>query len=309
MLKQPNSAEAATGGSAISWLSSLALHLVAMNLFVWVLVPHGGSNQPPHVVEVSPYRAPEEPEALVVLAHEPPASVDSPDVPVPLTAPTQTLAIPDISGPAIQRVANLTLDKDVLGIGADYFGIPAAGDRFVYALDMSVSMNARSRHSAGGSRFDRACAELLRSVNALQPDQSFYVILFCHRTRNMFDERDEIPELVRATEQNKRRLRSWLSSIRTGSGTDPRMSIFRALQMQPSAIFLLSDGEFNGHHRMRGLGVNVTVEDIVQSDENDIPIHTIAYEDPISSARMERIATLSGGTFRFISSGFRNRKQ
>ena len=79
--------------------------------------------------------------------------------------------------------------------------------------------------------------------------------------------------------------------------------------MQPSALFLLSDGEFNGHsggRRCKGLLGNPTIQDVVfRESEQQVPIHAIAYEDQINRATMEQLAALTGGEFRFISSGTR----
>ena len=97
--------------------------------------------------------------------------------------------------------------------GATFFGTVAPGDRFVYILDVSPSMNARA-----GKRLERAVLELLRSVAQLREDQFFYVLVFGWQTRRMFDDRSASPEMAAATLENKKRLRNWLAGIQTIRG-------------------------------------------------------------------------------------------
>ncbi len=189
------------------------------------------------------------------------------------------------------------------GIGTEYFGTVAHGDRFVYILDKSISMNWNRHGRPGpGSRFDRARYELLRTVEKLSPGQEFYVILFSWTTRRMFDDLSPTPETIPATAENKQRLRQWLEGIEMGSGTDPRDAIVIALSIAPDAVFLLSDGDFNGAERGTHLfqGHPTPEELVEQLNQPYTPIHTIAYENPTSKERMEELAELSGGKYRYI---------
>ena len=56
------------------------------------------------------------------------------------------------------------------GRGANFFGAYAPGNRFVYVLDSSRSMN--------GDPWIYARAQLLDSLQALQPNQEFFIICF-----------------------------------------------------------------------------------------------------------------------------------
>jgi hypothetical protein len=197
------------------------------------------------------------------------------------------------------------------GPRAEYFGTVAHGDRFVYILDISSSMNrggkrrgAASGPPQPGSRFDRACYELVRSIEQLTEDQFFYVILFCYQTRRMFDDQSLAPQLIRASHENKANLRKWLRDVRLGGGTDPRDAIHLALKMTPDAVFILSDGEFNGHksgNRTVMLAGNPKVTEVVQrTNSSNAPIHAFAYEDPQSKKRMRELAETTGGQYRYI---------
>jgi hypothetical protein len=182
------------------------------------------------------------------------------------------------------------------GSRAEYFGTVADGDRFVYVLDVSGSMKR--------GRFDRARNELLRSISYLTEDQWFYVVLFSHVTYPMFDESSLVPRMVRATAENKRRLKKWLYNAHVGGDTDPRDALHIALTLRANAVFLLSDGEFNGHKNNNRSSIftgNPTVTEVVErNNSGETPIHTFAYEDPVSKERMLTLADQTGGVFRFI---------
>jgi hypothetical protein len=190
------------------------------------------------------------------------------------------------------------------GSGTDYFGTVAYGFRFVYILDKSTSMNqGRSGQAGTSSRFDRARYELLRSVDKLAPYQSFYVILFSTTTRCMFDDESPSPATIPATRENKQRLRQWLEAADVGGGTDPREALVVALSIAPDAIFLLSDGDFNsvsGRKSPLFAGTPEAEQLVQQIHRGYTPIHTFAYEDPDSKRRMEALAEITGGEYKYI---------
>jgi hypothetical protein len=185
----------------------------------------------------------------------------------------------------------------------DFFGTRAYGNRFVFVLDISYSMDARD-----GARFNRACEELLRSVSQLRAGQSYYVFLFCWNTKKMF--RNRSTDCVEVTAGHEEKLRRWISGISLGAGTDPRRALSLAHQMKPDAVFLLSDGHFNRPgtplsetgwideqgNRLRKLDV----QDGVERFFRNIPIHTIALENPFTYAAMEQIAKATDGRYRYI---------
>lgn len=197
-----------------------------------------------------------------------------------------------------------------------FFGSHAYGNRFVFVLDISTSMSARN-----GDRFERAKAELLRSVSKLSPQQSYYVLLFSWQTiymygypnryayknrRNAADE--EQLEYVPATAENLDQLRFWLSKVRLLGGTDPRRALSVAHSIQPDAIFFLSDGRFNRTAERPGEGwinkqdipANATIAAGVKIALSDVPVHTIAYENPLTRAAMKEIAQITGGSSRYV---------
>ncbi|MEL6104874.1 MAG: hypothetical protein AAFU85_02505 [Planctomycetota bacterium] len=192
------------------------------------------------------------------------------------------------------------------GASGSFFGISAQGHEFVYVLDRSSSMR--------GSRYRRAVAELIRSVNQLSDEQSFYVFLFSNKTVSLFGEESE-PGCVAATDKNKERLRKWLERTAPDGNTDPREALYLALRLKPSAVFMLSDGEFTEDKPvwigdLPAATSPRMVESISQRFVGKLaPIHTVAYEDPKSKVNLQRLSEITGGSFRFVKFRPRTHKQ
>lgn len=210
---------------------------------------------------------------------------------------TELDGVPFQIAPALVA-SDLTAELPEQG-NSKFFGIEATGNRIVYIIDMSISMRHRSYH---GSRYDRAVAEVMTSVQQLGPEQAFYVYLFCFDMYEM-NIGQSTGTFCTPTVENKEKLRNWLNSVRLGSGTDPRESLVQALGQKPSCVFLLSDGEFNGVRYNNGrFGKTKTAVRIAEEfNVSDCPIHTIGLEDKANQRKMTAIAEESGGTYRFVS--------
>ncbi len=185
---------------------------------------------------------------------------------------------------------------------ASFFGTQASGDRFVYVLDVSGSMN-----KGNGRRLRRAVSELLRSIDQLREDQMFYVLLFASSTRQMFDDRTLVPMMLPATEENKARVHEWLAQVQASGATHPERALHVGLNLSPSAVFFLSDGKFNrplaaDFFGGEALDAKTVIE---RSNPGNIPVHAIAFEDPSSRQNMNEISIMTGGEFRYIRSGDR----
>lgn len=207
----------------------------------------------------------------------------------------ETFAMEDAFGEIPTEEVGVNSDKQAGGTG--FFGIEATGNRIVYIIDMSPSME----YGYQVRRFDRAVNEVLTSVSQLRSDQEFLVFLFCF---NMYVMDIEGPgKYCLPTEANKAKLATWLASVRLRAGTDPREAIVAALQQNPSCLFLLSDGEFNGRrYRNNRIFDNRTtaVQLAKQHNRDYCPIHTIGLEDRGSQRDMTAIAENSGGTYKFV---------
>ncbi|MGI9473138.1 MAG: hypothetical protein ACR2NZ_16470 [Rubripirellula sp.] len=197
------------------------------------------------------------------------------------------------------------IDVDQLNLGpptVEFFGTSAYGNRFVFVLDISYSMDARD-----GQRFRRACDELVRSVSQLRAGQSYYVFLFCWGTQGMFYQ--DKSEYIRVVPGHEKKLRRWVYDASLGAGTDPRRALSLAKEMEPDAVFLLSDGQFNhprtpmsetGWVDADGTRSQISVLEGVPLYFPTLPIHTIAFENPFTRNAMEQIANQTGGAFQYI---------
>lgn len=286
------------------WVSSFTLHVLLFVLLAILLSPADFGGIDSQLIYLSFAR-----DDLI----EPAASFATPDFenqqedePLPEAEPEPIPAEQDNATDSADdlKAASGSSDSNGTGVsGGDsaahgsFFGIEAYGHEFVYVLDMSGSMS--------GSRYRRATDELLRSVEGLGDSQKFYVLLFDNTTVQMFGDRSNRPIPVSATRDNKDELAGWLQEAYRGGNTDPRGALRLALRMNPSAIFMLSDGKFNKPKKRRPNDLLESDTDafaIVASANGAVPIHAIAFEDPRSRDNMKRLADMTQGEYRFIKS-------
>ena len=281
-----------TNMRSTSWFTSIALHLFAILLLVFILAPadFGGTGTHRLSITLNQLEQQDQDTSLeLALSDHLLSPEDSPS----------SHQNPLLNELTFQGISGITDRASALGRSAtargSFFGIEASGHEFVYVLDMSSSMRGR--------RFDRASAELMRSIEQLGPNQCFYVLLFSNETVQMFGRSNYLPKPLNATMENKERLAAWLLTAYRGGSTDPRQALQVAMRMNPSAIFMLSDGEFNGHKNQKRdqlLGGNSDTFSIVAASPTKPPIHAIALEDLQSRENMNRLAEMTEGEFRFV---------
>jgi hypothetical protein len=127
---------------------------------------------------------------------------------------------------------------------AVFFGARSKGDRFVFVIDNSSSMK--------GGRLDMAAAELLKTVDALSPRQSFYVIFVSDQPYPMFYPEREA-DLIPATPANKKRLAEWMPKAILASGKNRELmtAMDMAAALRPQAVYLLWDGDLRYSEKVR----------------------------------------------------------
>jgi len=128
-----------------------------------------------------------------------------------LTDPSSLkLAGPSDAGTSLDdRLTELVGGND--GRSATFFGTVAEGERFVFILDISGSMEeGDDRSQTGSSRFTRARRELLATIYHLYPGQEFAVLLFSGSCRPMFDMPTNRVTFFTASKANKSRITKWL---------------------------------------------------------------------------------------------------
>jgi len=179
------------------------------------------------------------------------------------------------------------------GLGdAQFFGVKATGNRFVFVVDSSKSMK--------GGKFEAACRELVAAAGRLSEQQSFYVVFFDWDAYRMFDLKNPQRRMARATEANIRRLQYWCSTVELELKTNPLDAMEFAMSLMPDAIYVLSDGKFTD----RGKTVNWLKKANVIEDEIDgrlpvVTIHTIGFYSN-DDGTLEKMAKDYGGTYRFV---------
>lgn len=204
--------------------------------------------------------------------------------------PALTIEAPQVLATAADRGqvlagplgADLSLGAETAEPGragtADFYGIEARGDEFVFVVDMSGSMT--------GSRFRRARGELRRSIEALDPSQRFFIIFFNHGAYPM-----PAPGLLEPSERNLRDTVRWIKQVECQGYTNPLPALLDALDLGPDAIFLLTDGEFDPQ-------VALAIRQARTGDT--IPIHTIAFTSRAGEPMLRAISETTGGTYRFV---------
>jgi hypothetical protein len=165
--------------------------------------------------------------------------------------------------------------------GAEFFGIGGKGGTFVYVVDLSGSMNEEGK-------WERARAELLRSIEHLTENQRYYIIFYNDGWYPMAADKP-----IDSTAKNIDRTRRWVGRLWPGGGTFPLDALMHALKLEPDAVYFLSDGRFDP-------AVIEALRVHNPSSHGQIPIHTIAFVNQETIGIMKQIATQSGGKFRFV---------
>jgi len=98
--------------------------------------------------------------------------------------------------------------------------------------------------------------------------------------------------LFTATEQNKKLAFEFIDGIIPQGETDPSKALERAFALQPDAICLLTDGEFDRAiiHRVRRLNAG-----------GKVTVHTIGFLYRSGEATLKLIAQQNNGVYKFVS--------
>ena len=172
------------------------------------------------------------------------------------------------------------------GSGTSFFGLDAAGQKFVFVVDASGSMR-RPFAGPGKTLLGRVKMEILKCVTQMSPDQEFYIVFFNDHAIPM-----PADELVKATPDAQRHYLYWMASAKAGGNTEPEKALSIAMKLQPDVIYFLTDGAFK--HRV--------IEHVRESNRRQATVHTVSFGgDERANEFMQRIATENGGTFHYVS--------
>ncbi|MEM1069852.1 MAG: hypothetical protein AAGI63_13210, partial [Planctomycetota bacterium] len=208
--------------------------------------------------------------------------------------PPSLKTLGDDSSPSLLEStgAELLRGDESTGEKMEFFGVEGGGNHFVYLVDSSKSM---------GTAFESAREELVRSIQALQPDQRFYVVFFDADSDYMRirDPNTNESMSLSATNENKAALTQWAKGISMDDGQAPYEPLRFALDLKPDVIFLLSDGEFPA-----GIEDLLTEDNYVENLFGDVQrisiVHTIGYHSQRGEERMRRIAEKNGGQYHYV---------
>ncbi len=176
---------------------------------------------------------------------------------------------------------------------ASFFGAAASGNSFCYVIDGSESMR--------GGPWEAAKAELLRSLATLKESQKFYIVFF---NKEMYaislpGERDPAPRPMYASKENLNHARGWIETLRIAPGAPPNKALKFAIEREPDAIYLLTDGDtkvdvagyLRSHNR---------THDFVSGEQVLVPIHAIAFYSQLGEQLMKLIAGENKGQFIYV---------
>jgi hypothetical protein len=180
---------------------------------------------------------------------------------------------------------------------AAFFGRAGQGKSVCFICDNSNSYRDGSFHVV--------LEELARAVDALKPEQSFFVIFASDAAYPLFHPA-AVEGLQPATAENKKKLRAWLGTVemcRGGQGIDD--AVKRAAALGAEVVYLLSDG---------AIGASV-VDRLEGADFGGAVVHTFGMQQTVLDRRtgevnpdklreqqghdrnLTVIATAHGGTF------------
>ena len=222
------------------------------------------------------------------------------DLSVPLTSLQTELGAGPTQVPSVAaEVAGSATDFDMLVgskllAGAEFFGVKATGNTFVYIVDSSPSMR---RDNA----FEFARQEILRSLSSMKPKQRFFVSFFGKEIDPMVLEPGVIEKYpIYANPENLTKTTAWMRHVQIQKlGWPPTDALAEAIGMQPDGIFLLFDGDTKVDVPKHLRRINRS-DDLLTAGMPKVPVHVIHFFQDEFQKQMRQIAEENAGTYRFV---------
>jgi hypothetical protein len=301
-----------------SWAVSLVLHVVTIVALALLVLDAGQENSLVTLessesiaaleelgdlsIDLTSFQVPQSSGPAEVAAERPEVSIPATEIPLDSLAPPPTNLLSqfaagdgedlmrELSGGGGETSGELgAVEVETGGSRSTFFGIDIVGQKIVYIVDRSGSME--------GIRWHAARNELIQSIESLTPDQSFFVFLFSDDSHPM-PQLAGRNQLVPATKENIAEVEKWLMRQQPGDWTEPKGCVKRALGMEPDTVFLLTDGMFQDD-TVPWLVENAERQQ-TRTDEKSPVIHTIAFHCEEAQAFLELIANVYKGTFRSV---------
>ncbi len=174
-----------------------------------------------------------------------------------------------------------------------FFGVGSGGNYFCYVVDRSGSMR--------GGAWESAKAELVRSLKSLKPTQKFYIVFFADEFEALPEPGSDEPATtgLYATAKNIEHARDWIQSVQLTRGGPPNEALAWAIEREPDAIYLLTDG-VTKVDVCAFLRKNNRIEDVVSGSQVRVPIHAIAYFSLDGQQLMRQLAKENQGQFIYV---------
>lgn len=182
----------------------------------------------------------------------------------------------------------LPLGGEFLGT-IEFFGSDGRERKVCYIVDCSGSMQGI---------FTQVRKKLKESINALQPDQYFYIIFF--GDGRLYEVGSG--KMLRATPKAKAAANDFIDSIRPAGSTNAAAALERLVQIQdakgvsPSLVYFLTDGfELTGKD---ATAFPQKIAGLLEKCTPEMKINTIAFLPQADDRKMlESIAKKTGGEF------------
>lgn len=177
--------------------------------------------------------------------------------------------------------------------GARFFGVEAAGSRFVYVVDVSGSME--------GPRLERLRTELTSSISELQEGARFLVVPFSTVAAPLGKRSTWTEASAGGKRWVKNAIATELAQARDGTVPLPGFQIAFSQRPRADAIYFMTDGE--------QFPPGTEEELAILNKQFKVPIHCIRFGDGDierpdgnpAEGSMRLIAKQSKGTYKFIS--------
>lgn len=178
-------------------------------------------------------------------------------------------------------------------VGGKFFGVGSAGNFFCYVVDSSGSMR--------GAAWDSAKTELMRSLLSLNEKQRFYIVFFGKDVLAIPEpgEREPAAFGLNATQANIDHARRWIETVKLDRGGPPNNALAVAIQLDPDAIYLLTDG-VTKVDVCAFLREKNRIDDLISGQQIRVPIHAIAYHSLDGQVLLRQLAQENKGQFIYV---------
>jgi len=180
------------------------------------------------------------------------------------------------------------------GGAASLFGVTGVGNRVVYVVDRSDSMNG-----FGGRPWMAAKAELIRSLDQLTQSQFFQLVFYNEEPRPFrgASAAGGVVQMIQGEKREITRAQQYIELADAFGGTGHLDALKLALRMRPDVIFFLTDG------RVPSLSGSELAEIRQMADRQGTTIHGIEFgtqsqADPTTFVRA--LASENRGEYRYF---------